>query len=178
MPASDQGTSSDRYTLIPRTLIFLTRGDFILLLKGGPHKRLWANQYNGIGGHVDRGEDILTAARRELSEETGLTIDDLWLCGVITVDVGEKPGILIFVLRGELDEKITPLESQPVASPEGSLEWIPVSQVYDLPLVEDLPVVLPRLLAGRNDRILFFAQYAYAENGNLVIKFEDSTDFQ
>ena len=178
MPASDQGVSSDRYTLIPRTLIFLTQGDFILLLKGRSHKRLWANQYNGIGGHIERGEDILTAARRELKEETALSLDDLWLCGVITVDVGDRPGILIFVLRGELDQDAPLAESRLVASPEGSLEWVPVSRAYNLPLVEDLPALLPRLLAARRDRTLFFAHYTYADNGKLVIKFNDSTDFQ
>ena len=67
MPSSDQGVTHDRYTLIPRTLIFLTRGERVLLLKGAPHKRLWANRYNGVGGHIERGEDVLTSARRELA---------------------------------------------------------------------------------------------------------------
>ncbi|MDP3183744.1 MAG: NUDIX domain-containing protein, partial [Anaerolineales bacterium] len=66
MPASEQGVSRDRYMLIPRTLIFLRRGDSVLLIKGAPHKRLWANKYNGVGGHLERGEDVLSAARREL----------------------------------------------------------------------------------------------------------------
>ncbi|MCC6299789.1 MAG: hypothetical protein IT314_10855 [Anaerolineales bacterium] len=52
MPLSDQGTTSNRYTLIPRTAIFLRRRDSYLLLKGAPTKRLWANKYNGLGGHL------------------------------------------------------------------------------------------------------------------------------
>ena len=79
MPATDQGLNQDRYMLIPRTLIFLTRGDNILLIKGAVNKRLWANLYNGIGGHIESGEDILSAARRELTEETSLTSDNLGL---------------------------------------------------------------------------------------------------
>jgi 8-oxo-dGTP diphosphatase len=72
MPGSDQVVSRDRYSLIPRCLIFLQRADEVLLFKGSPDKRLWPGRYNGVGGHIERGEDVLSAARRELLEETGL----------------------------------------------------------------------------------------------------------
>src|SRR6188768_291573 len=109
MPLSDQGISRDRYTVIPRTAIYLRRGDSYLLLKGAPTKRLWANKYNGIGGHVERGENIFTSAKRELLEETGLTAD-LWLCGTVIVDAGET-GICLFLFTGEC------LEGEPRPSP-------------------------------------------------------------
>ena len=43
MPREEQGVTSDRFSVIPRSLIFINRGDQILLLRGAPNKRLWAN---------------------------------------------------------------------------------------------------------------------------------------
>jgi 8-oxo-dGTP diphosphatase len=165
MPISDQGIMPDRYTLIPRTLIFLTRGDEILLIKGASNKRLWANLYNGIGGHIEPGEDLLSAAQRELAEETGLQPDDLWLCGTVIIDSGNNPGIGIFIFRGET----TAIEV--TASAEGTLEWISLNQVFDLPLVEDLPTLLPKVLVASRGSVPISALYRYDANGNLRITF-------
>lgn len=168
MPASDQGNLSDRYTLVPRTLIFLTCGERILLIKGAPHKKLWANRYNGIGGHIERGEDVLSAAHRELSEETGLSVPDLYLCGVITINTQHDKGIGLFVFFGEC------LEGELKPSHEGSLEWVPVQDIHTLPLVEDLTTLLPRVLAMRPGDPPFSAHYHYADDGQLRIDFGGS----
>src|SRR5215204_3779053 len=120
MPQSDQGLTQDRYTVIPRTAIFLRRGDSYLLLKGAATKRLWANKYNGLGGHMERGEDVLSAAKRELFEETGLSAE-LWLCGTLLVDVGDaQAGICLYLFSGECPQGI----GEPQPSEEGLAEWI------------------------------------------------------
>jgi 8-oxo-dGTP diphosphatase len=166
MPKSDQGVSRTRYAVIPRTLIFITRNKTVLLLKGAPNKRIWANKYNGIGGHIEKGEDYLSSARRELYEETGFTIDQLQLCGIVMIDAEEDLGISVFILKGGCEK------GEPISSQEGILEWIPIDEINKYPLVEDLPIILPRILAmGINDPP-FSARYAYNQKDKLMIRFE------
>lgn len=165
MPKSEQGINDDRYTIIPRTLVFLTRGDAVLLIKGAPHKRLWANRYNGIGGHIECGEDALSSARRELIEETGLAANLLYLVGTVMIHVGEQRGIGLFVYRGEY------VGGQLYESPEGSLEWVSLSQISQLNLVEDLRILLPRVLTMKKGEPPFSALYEYGENDQLHIRF-------
>jgi 8-oxo-dGTP diphosphatase len=166
MSQAEQGVSNDRYTVIPRTLIFVFDGAKVLLIKGAANKRLWANLYNGIGGHVEKGEDVLSAAKRELLEETGLSIDELSLSGVVVIDAGSPIGIELFVFKaiytgGEI-----------VPSSEGNLEWIEVEQIGELKTVEDLPKVLPMVFNHQPGDALFWGWYSYDNKGNLLTQFE------
>ena len=165
MPQSDQGVTNDRYAVIPRTAIFLRRGDSFLLLKGAPTKRLWANKYNGLGGHIERGEDVLAAAKRELLEETGLTAD-LWLCGTLIVDAGEM-GIALYFFTGECPQ------GEPVPSKEGNAEWIPFDRISTLPIVEDLPVLLTRIQSMKRGDPPFNARSYYDEREQLIVEFAE-----
>lgn len=165
MPQSDQGSTRDRYKVIPRSGIYLRRGDSYLLLKGAPTKRLWANKYNGLGGHIERGENPLASARRELLEETGLDVD-LWLCGTVIVDAGET-GICLFLFTGECPE------GEPQPSPEGLAEWIPYDSIAELPVVEDLPVLLAKIQHMQRGAPPFFAWSHYDEGENLVVEFAE-----
>ncbi len=158
MGREDQGVaqSHGRYQVIPRSLCFITHGAEVLLLRGGPHKRLWAGRYNGVGGHIEAGEDVYTATLREIREETGLTVHELRLCGVVHVDAGDPGvGILFFVFTAKADSRAVG------ASPDGVLEWWPTDRLPLSEMVEDLPILLPKVLGLGPSASPFFAAYRY-----------------
>jgi 8-oxo-dGTP diphosphatase len=171
MGQKDQGVaaSTGRYQTVPRTLCFITCGDEVLLLKGAPNKRIWANRYNGIGGHVERDEDVCAAALREICEETGWGEDEvanLCLRGLVNVDAGDpQTGILLFVFTAGACRR------QTQATTEGMLEWVPRARLLDYDLVEDLSVLLPRVLSLPDGAPPFFAHYSYDQDDQLVIRF-------
>jgi 8-oxo-dGTP diphosphatase len=165
MPVSDQGLLPNRYNLVPRSLIFLTRDDEVLLIQGSHSKKIWADLYNGIGGHIEKGEDIVSAAQREIREETGLIPDDLWLCGVITIDAGNNQGICVFIFRGECTHGL------PEPSVEGLPSWIPICEIDSLDLVEDLYIILPRILSLKKGDPPLSLLYTYDDADQLKISF-------
>ena len=177
MNIADQGTrepATRRYTAVPRVLVFLTStnpatgGQEVLLLKGAPNKRLWAGRYNGLGGHVEAGEDIYTAATRELAEEAGLHDVPLHLAGIINIDTGQdeqgpRPGVLVFVFTGETAVRTVHPSS------EGEPTWVSSAGYADYPMVEDLYALLPRVLARR----FFYAAYTPQADGTLAFAFRE-----
>lgn len=161
-----QAADKSRYKFVPRVLVFLTRGDEVLLIKRGADRAVFPNQYNGLGGHVEKGESVLAAAHREVEEESGLTPKNLWLCACVTIDTGDTDaGIVMWVFRGDA-------AGEPHPSAEGEIGWVAVSKITELEMVEDIPTLLPEVLEmKRGDRPLW-GRYAYDQEGKLTIFLE------
>jgi 8-oxo-dGTP diphosphatase len=131
-----------RYKTIPRTLIFLIRDSQILLLKYSNDKRAWGGLLNGIGGHIERGEDPLKAALREIQEEVGLVPQALRYCGSLFVDATGELGISIFVFMGKCSaEEIK-------ASAEGEAMWVERDQLASQSTLADIPQLLDLTFAS------------------------------
>lgn len=160
MTKNPQVILKGRYQVVPRTLILVFNGNSVLLQKGAPTKKIYPGFYNGLGGHIERGEDVLWAARRELMEEAGLQCPDLHLCGTVAIDVEENNGILLFVMTGnkvigEINE-----------SDEGSLHWVGIDDLASTQTVEDIPEIVARII--KSDAGIFHAHYAYDEDGRRI----------
>lgn len=128
--------------MTPRTLVFCERGGRFLLLEGGPRK-WFVGRWNGLGGSVERGEDVAAAAAREVEEECGLRPMDLRLAAVVHVDA--NPQVMLFVFRARLPAG----DVRPSA--EGRLVWADRAAVDDpaTPLLPDVRPLLARVLGMR-----------------------------
>ncbi len=169
MGSHEQGADAteNRWLTIPRTLCFILNEGDILLMKRASHKRIFPNRYNGVGGHIERDEDPLTSARREIYEETGLHIKEMQLRAVYNIDAGANSGIILFVFVGYSAERVT------IPNTEGSLHWIPLAEVESLDLVEDLPHILPRVLQMQPGESPFFVHASYDAGDHLLMKFAE-----
>jgi 8-oxo-dGTP pyrophosphatase MutT (NUDIX family) len=148
-----QQQGSARHLVTPRTLVFCERGGRRLFIEGGPRK-WFAGRLNGLGGSVERGEDVGSSAAREVEEECGLRPADLRLRAVVHVDDDgdADPQVMLFVFTASLPE------GDVRASDEGRLLWLTPAEVADpsTPLLPDVRGLLaaiddvtPRTEAGQ-----------------------------
>ncbi|MGY1425440.1 NUDIX hydrolase [Lysobacter sp. A289] len=102
-------------------------------------------KYNGLGGKLEADEDVVAGMRREIFEEAGIECDQLSLRGTIS-----WPG---FGPNGEdwfgFVFLITRFSGTPFTSNvEGSLEWVPVERLHELPMWEGDREFLPLIFDG------------------------------
>ncbi len=102
-------------------------------------------KYNGLGGKLDAGEEVVACLRREIREEAGLECDEIVLRGTISWPGFGKGGEDWFGFIFRVDRwHGTPLAE----NPEGTLEWVEVERILELPLWEGdrffVPLVFER----------------------------------
>jgi 8-oxo-dGTP diphosphatase len=139
------------YTPILATLGYVLSPDSRRVLLVHRNKRrgdAHLGKYNGLGGKVEAGEDVVACLRREIREEAGIECESLRLCGTIS-----WPG---FGTHGEdwfgFIFRIDRFSGDPlVENHEGTLEWVEIERVETLPLWEGDCHFLP-LVFGSDPR--------------------------
>ena len=141
------------------TLGYVERDDAYLMLHRVKKKNdLNHDKWVGIGGKFEDGESPEECMRREALEETGLTLHDLQLRGIVTFVSNEWDNEYMFLytctqFSGELTE-----------CKEGNLEWVSKDKVCDLPIWEGDKIFF-RLL---NENAPFFSLKLCYEGDKLV----------
>ncbi len=172
MGASEQGIDpKGRWLTITRALCFVTHQTDVLLIRRNVNRKSFAGHYNGVGGHVEQGEDVLTGARREILEESGLLIpaDQIILRGVISIDAGKVNGVTLFIFTAAVESR----EGTFSECSEGTLHWTPLGEVLTLSVIDDLPIFWPRLFGDKQSDRPFFAHASYDSDDQMVMRFTD-----
>jgi 8-oxo-dGTP diphosphatase len=156
--------------MLDATLCFLIRGnppDEILL--GFKKTGLGAGKYGGFGGKVETGEKIITAAARELEEETSIRVlkKNLWYGGHLTFLFPAKPAwsqvVHVFVART--------WDGDPTESAEMKPAWFKIDDIPFERMWQDCAHWLPHTLAGQQIR----ASFTFQQDNETIETFELET---
>ncbi|WP_448378037.1 NUDIX domain-containing protein [Fervidobacterium sp.] len=112
------------------------------------------------GGHVEEGEDVESATKREFLEETGLELVDLKL-KMVTSEVGpEHYNWILFIFVGKTKE------TNFVESEEGSLSWIEKEKILSENLSPIDKLLVPYILDETD--IMWKAEIEYSKEKQIV----------
>ena len=127
------------------TLCYLEndRGEYLMLHRVKKEKDINTDKWIGVGGGCEAGESPEECICREVREETGLTLTDYRLRGLLTFLIdGELEYSFLYTATGWTGEMRTDCD-------EGVLEWVSKDRVRDLPLWEGDKLFFRLLEEGR-----------------------------
>ncbi len=121
------------------TLCYVERdGQYLMLYRNRKEQDINRDKYIGIGGHLEHGETPNECIVREAYEETGLTLKNPKLRGLITFVIDDLDEYTFLYTCDEFEGECRECD-------EGELVWVPVERVPELPLWEGDRVFLPLL---------------------------------
>ena len=142
------------------TMVYCIKdGDVLLMLRNKePNLGLWV----GPGGKLEPGESPYDCAKRELYEETGLEVNDLYFRGLIT-EISPRPDwqwLMFLYVATEFSGTIVEDKR------EGRLSWCSLSEVMQLPIPEADSVFFEKVT---NINMPFYqAKFVYDSELNLA----------
>ena len=131
------------------TLCYIEKdGKYLMLHRVKKKNDMNHDKWIGIGGKLEAEESPFDGARREILEETGLTVDTLSYRGIITF-VSDEFGTEYMHLFHTSDFKGTIRKD----CDEGNLEWIEKTRLLSLPIWEGDKIFLKLL----DEKVPFFS---------------------
>lgn len=113
------------------TLCYIEKdGKYLMMHRVKKEKDINKDKYIGVGGHFEYGESPDDCLKREVMEETGLTLLSYRARGIVTFLYGED--IVEYMHLYTADA----YKGQIGECDEGELVWIEKEKVYDLPIWE------------------------------------------
>jgi 8-oxo-dGTP diphosphatase len=83
------------------------------------------------GGHIEKEESFVQGIKREMLEETGLTIYNPQICGIKQFQTEDDERYIVLLFKtNQFDGKL-------VSSEEGEMLWIERESLQSYPIVED-----------------------------------------
>lgn len=153
------------YTPILATLGYVMSADgrqTLLIHRNSRDDDHHLGKYNGLGGKLAPHEEVVAGLKREIREEAGIECEEIKLRGTISWPGFGKHGEDWFGFIFRIDR----YRGDPYAeNPEGTLSWMPVNRILDLPLWEGDRFFLP--LIFNDDPRQFHGVMPY-ENGKPV----------
>ncbi len=122
------------------TLCYLIKdGKYLMMHRVKKENDVNKDKYIGVGGHFEYGERHDECLHREVKEETGLTLLDYKARGIVTFVYGED---VVEYMHLYTSDKF---EGELTECDEGELVWIPIKEVFDLPIWEGDKLFFKRL---------------------------------
>jgi len=139
-------------------------GEDVLMIHRNRKDAFGYGKINGVGGHIEQGEDPTESAVRELEEETGLKIPDLALIAIFFIDIASNPGIGLFVYKGETKERGLS------ASDEGKIFWLGKKELNERnDIIKDVLFLLDLAENHQSGAEPIIGKYVYDKMGNMRI---------
>lgn len=153
-----------KYQLVPRTLIFIEKDEKILTLCKQKRNSFGFGKLNGIGGHIEQGEEPFESAKREIMEEANIQVKNLDLSAILFIDIGDCPGVEVFVFKAEY------FSGEARDSEEGHLEWMTRAEIKKRPnTVKDLDFLIELVDRHTPNSTPAIVKYSYDKDEQLRI---------
>ena len=131
--------------IVKTTLSYIRKdGQYLMLYRNKKENDINEGKWIGVGGKFEKGESADACMKREVFEETGLTVTDFHYYGVIRFYEEGGETILMYLYTVDDFEGEAKTECD-----EGILKWVPEEELLSLPTWEGDKEFLVPMLEGK-----------------------------